>query len=302
MRRGWKFAVSLLLSLSLLFAGCAQQEDDDTPEAGISPKPARTFGSDTYMAELKSKGKIVIGVKFDVPQFGSLNPATSLPEGFDVDLGNIIAEAIGVKAEFVEAVSKNRIPFLNEDKVDLIISTMTINEERKTQIDFSNVYYIAEQRLLVAKNSKVKDVASLESQKANVCTAKGSTSEKNVRAIAPSAVVTLQDGYSQCFQLLQNEQTDAVTTDDVILVGLLKNDPKNFKLTGDAFSKEPYGMGIKKGRVGFVEFINEVLTDVKEDGTWEKLYDKWVKPLTGASEEPPPDTATAEGPTPKPSA
>lgn len=302
MRRGWKLAVSLLLSLTVLLAGCAQQEDPETPEASISPKPARTFAPDTYMAELKSKGKIVIGVKFDVPQFGSLNPATGLPEGFDVDLGNIIAKELGVKAEFVEAVSKNRIPFLNEDKVDLIISTMTINEERKTQIDFSNVYYLAKQRLLVGKDSKIKDVASLESQKANVCTAKGSTSEKNIRAIAPSAVVTLQDGYSQCFQLLQNQQTDAVTTDDVILVGLLKNDPKNFKLTGDAFSKEPYGMGIKKGRVGFVEFINEVLTDVKKDGTWEKLYDKWVKPLTGTGEEPPPDTASAEGPTPKPSA
>ncbi len=301
MRRTWKLAVCSMMALTLVGAGCSRDEPD-SPGSTNSPRAARSFASDSYMAELKNRGKIVIGVKFDVPQFGSLNPATGKPEGFDVDLGNIIADAIGVEAEFVEAVSKNRIPFLNEDKVDLVISTMTINEERKQEIDFSNVYYMAEQRLLVAKDSKIQNVSDLNSQKGRVCTAKGSTSEKNVRAIAPDAQVTLQDGYSQCFQLLQNGQTDAVTTDDVILVGLLKSDPDNFKIAGDAFSKEPYGMGIKKGRAGFVDFINEVLTDVKKDGTWEQLYNKWVEPLTGESADPPPDTASAEAPTPQPSA
>lgn len=289
--------LAVLAAFAVLVAACGQGAKE--PSANPSPKKkSYEIAAGSYMADIKAKGKIVIGVKFDVPQFGFLNPATNKPEGFDVDLGNIIADAIGVEAEFVEAISKNRIPFLQEDKVDLIISTMTINDERKQQIDFSNVYYVARQRLLVKKNSAIKDVKTLDSQKATVCTAKGSTSEKNVRAAAPNAQVVLQDGYSQCFQLLQNDQAQAVTTDDVILVGLLKNDPENFKIVGDPFSQEPYGMGIKKGRTGFVDFINQVLTDVKEDGSWADLYDKWVKPLTGESVSPPPDEVAASGPSP----
>lgn len=288
--------VALPVLFCLLFAACGgggEQAETPGPANGAVP----TFPADSYMSELQQKDKIVIGVKFDVPQFGAVNPATEKPEGFEVDLGNIIAERLGVEAEFVEAISSNRIPFLKEDKVDLVLSTMTINEERKKEIDFSNVYYIAEQRLLVEKDGPVQDVDDLNSRRATVCSARGSTSEANIRAVAPDAQVNLQAGYSQCFQLLQNGQVDAVTTDNVILLGLLKNDPARFKITGRPFSKEPYGAGIKKGRVGFVDFVNEVLTDVKQDGTWVRLYGKWVKPLTGEDATPPPDTAAAEAPT-----
>lgn len=287
--------LALLSAIALLLAACQQ----DQPVVTEKPEAKPSFAADTYMAELQKKGKITIGVKFDVPQFGFLNPATNKPEGFDVDLGNLIADKLGVEAEFVEAISANRIPFLNEDKVDLILSTMTINEERKQQIDFSIVYYAAQQKLLVKKDSKITSVDDLNSQKGSVCSAKGSTSEKNIRIAAPSANVVLQDGYSQCFQLLQNGQVDAVTTDDVILVGLQNNDPANFKITGDPFSKEPYGMGIKKGRVGFKEFVDGVIKEAKEDGTWLKLYNKWVKKVTGESATPPPDDVAAQGPTPK---
>lgn len=281
--------------LGLLLAACGgggEQAGTPRETAGADP----TFAAGSYMADLKAKGKIVIGVKFDVPQFGALNPATGKPEGFDVDLGNIIADRLGVEAEFVEAISRNRIPFLTQNKVDLVISTMTINEERKKEIDFSNVYYIAEQRLLVKKDGPIQEVEDLNSRRASVCSAKGSTSEANVRAVAPNARIDLQDGYSQCFQLLQNDQVQAVTTDNVILVGLLKNDPARFKIAGKPFSREPYGMGIAKGRVGFRDFVNDVLTDVKTDGTWVRLYNKWVKPVTGEDATPPPDTAEAEAP------
>jgi ABC-type amino acid transport substrate-binding protein len=296
-RTTWKRIFALLALMTLVLAACAQDDpsvDTDEPEAVPS------FAPDSYMAEIVKKGKITIGVKFDVPQFGFLNPATSKPEGFDIDLGNLIAEKLGVEAEFVEAISANRIPFLNEDKVDLIISTMTINEERKGQIDFSIVYYVAHQRFLVAKGSPIKSIEDVESRKASVCSAKGSTSEKNLRAAAPSANVILQDGYSQCFQLLQNKQADAVTTDDVILVGLLKNDPANFAIVGgEGFSTEPYGMGIKKGRQGFKEFVDGVIKEAKEDGTWEEFYEKWVEAVTDESSSPPPDDVAAKAPSPK---
>ncbi len=95
-----------------------------------------TFAPGTYMDRLQKRERIVIGVKYDIPRFGFLNPRTNEVEGFDVDLGKAIAKRLGVRAEFVEAISGNRIPFLQQDKVDLIISTMTIDEERKALINF----------------------------------------------------------------------------------------------------------------------------------------------------------------------
>jgi glutamate transport system substrate-binding protein len=301
MFKGRLSPIALLVAFALLATACGGNENpavEGSPPTSPTAKATPTFAAGTYMADLQKKGKIVIGVKNDVPQIGLLNPATGKVEGFEIDLGNIIADRLGVEAEFVETVSANRIPFLNEDKVDLVISTMTINDERKQQIDFSVVYYLAGQTLLVKNGSKITGVKALNDERATVCSASGSTSEKNVRIAAPNANVLLQPQYSQCFQLLQNDQVQAVTTDDIILLGFAKTDPAQFKLVGEPFSKEPYGMGIKKGREGFKEFVDGVLQEIKQDGTWVMLYDKWVKPITGTSDQPPADDAPAVVPSP----
>ena len=100
-------------------------------------------------AEIQEEGTITIGVKFDVPPFGLNNPQTGEVEGFDVDLGNYIADRLGVEAEFREATSDNRIPLLVDGTIDLILSTMTITEERDLEIDFSEPYYVANGDVLV---------------------------------------------------------------------------------------------------------------------------------------------------------
>lgn len=282
------------LAVVLLVATACQRATTTT-----TPKAKESFAAGSYMAELQSRGKIVIGVKFDVRQFGFLNPATNQPEGFEVDLGKAIADRLGVKVEFVEAVSANRIPFLKEDKVDLVLSTMTITEDRKKEIDMSAVYYVAGQTLLVKKDSPISDVGALDKAKAPVCSAAGSTSEKNIRTAAPSAEVVLQKQYSECFQLLQNDQVKAVTTDDVILLGFVKQDPARFTLTGGRFSLEPYGAGMKKDRPGFADFVNDTIKQIKADGTWVKLYDTWIKPITGIAGSPPADDVKAVAPQPK---
>ncbi len=277
------------LALALVASACGDKDDKARDPGG--PK---TFPAGSAMAEIVAKGKMIAGVKFDVPQFGLLNPATSKPEGFDVDMANAIARALGVKAEFVEAISKNRIPFLNEGKVDVVFSTMTITEARKKEIDFSVVYYVAGQRFLT---KKAKPLGAAATGK-KVCTSKGSTSETNVRAFKPGLEVVLQDGYAQCFQLLQNDQVDAVTTDDVILLGFLKRDPTTFQLEGEPFSVEPYGAGLKKGRTGLAEFVSGVIKAMKADGRWAAIYKKWITPINGQKGTPPGDDVKAAKPTP----
>ena len=268
----------VLAAFALLAGGCASEEPDD---AGASPD-----ASGAFVDELKDKGELVAGVKFDVPQFGLKSVTTDDVEGFDADMAREVGKELGVDVKFVEALSANRIPFLQEDKVDIVFSTMTITAERKQQIDFSDVYYVAQQSFLTRKGTDMT-VATAAGKK--VCTSKGSTSELNLPAVQPKVEMELQDGYAQCVQLLRNNQVDAVSTDDVILLQFLKKDPDLFQVSDEKFSTEPYGAGIKKGRSDFVELVNGVIEDMKSDGRWAKLYEKWVTPVTGGEvPEPPP--------------
>src|SRR5688572_1274339 len=122
----------LLASIAVIamFAVACGGDDDDDGADDVSIATATTFPPGSTMEALQRRGKITIGVKYDVPLMGQLDPITRKVDGFDVAIGKEIAKELGLREEqieFVEAVSANRIPFLKEDKADLIISTMTIN-------------------------------------------------------------------------------------------------------------------------------------------------------------------------------
>ena len=285
----WRWLAALVLALGALVAvGCGDDEDDEPAGGGAAATattPASTFEAGTTMKAIQDKGEITIGVKYDVPPFGFKNPRTGAIEGFDVDIGNAIAQELGVKAKFIEAISDNRIPFLKDGTADVILSTMTINAERDEEIDFSEPYFIARGRILVKKsNTDIKGVKDLAGK--NVCTALGSTYEDTLKKQAPTAKRRLVDTYSECLELIQNDAVDAESTDDVIMTGHIIQDD-SLKLVGEPLTTEPYGAGIKDGDTAFQEFINEVLTKFKEDGRWKSTYQKWVGRYTGEDQEPP---------------
>lgn len=258
-----------------------------SPAPGVKEAIPTTGG---FLDTIKQRGKLVVGVKFDQPGFGLNDPISNKLVGFEVDMAHEFARGLfgnPDKIEFVEAVSANRIPFLQEDKVDIVIATFTINEQRKQQIDFSDAYYVAQQKLLVKKGSSIKSVADLAGK--NVATVQGSTSEKNLAEKAPQAKPLLFGKYSEAFVALENGQAEAVTTDDVILSGLklTSSNPANYEIVGAGFTTEPYGIGVKKGRSELLAYTNGTLAAMKTDGRWKDLYDKNVKPATGISAEPP---------------
>jgi glutamate transport system substrate-binding protein len=278
-RRQW--GVAFLCVVTLVLGACG----DDEPTVDGSPGgPATQFPAGSTMARLQQEGEIVIGVKFDVPPFGFKNPQTNEVEGFDVDLGRYIAEALGVEPRFIEAISDNRIPFLQNGTVDLILSTMTITTDRDAEIDFSEPYFIAHGRILVPEDSDIQGVEDLAGR--TVCTALGSTYEANLMNSAPEAELQLVDTYSECLELVQTGSVDAVSTDDVILTGMIVQDP-TLKLVGDELTVEPYGAGITEGDTEFKEFVDGVMADVKADGRWVDLFDTWIGQYTGQQAEPP---------------
>ena len=285
----WRWLAALLLALGALVAAGCGDDDDDEPAGGgaaaTTTAPARTFEAGTTMKAIQDKGEITIGVKYDVPPFGFKNPRSGTIEGFDVDIGKAIAEELGVKPKFIEAISDNRIPFLKDGTADVILSTMTINAERDEEIDFSEPYFVARGRILVKKsNTDINGVDDLAGK--NVCTVLGSTYEDTLKKQAPKAKRRLVDTYSECLELVQNDAVDAESTDDVILTGQIIQDD-SLKLVGEPLTTEPYGAGIKDGDTAFQDFINEVLTKFKDDGRWKASYQKWVGRYTGEDQEPP---------------
>jgi glutamate transport system substrate-binding protein len=283
--KGRLLPLLVALALGALVAvGCGDDDDDGGGGDGGQAAEVQQFPADSTLGRIQERGEITIGVKYDVPPFGFKNPQSGEVEGFDVDLGRAIAEELGVQPKFVEAISDNRIPFLEQGTVDLILSTMTINAERDTEIDFSEPYYIARGRILVPGDSNIKGLEDLSGN--SVCTALGSTYEETIREEAPDADLQLVDTYSECLERLQNGSIDAISTDDVILTGMIIQDD-SLKMVGDPLTTEPYGVGIKQGQTQMKRFVDGVLRRMEQDGRWEETYQQWVGRHLNREEQPP---------------
>jgi glutamate transport system substrate-binding protein len=282
--RRWVPLLALVLALGLPIAGCGDDDDEQQP-AATQGEAAEKFPADSTLGRIQEAGEIKIGVKYDVPPFGFQNPQSGEVEGFDVDLGRAIAERLGVEPNLIEAISDNRIPFLEDGTVDIVLSTMTINAERDQEIDFSEPYYIAEGRILVPEGSDIGGVDDLANKR--VCTALGSTYEETLREQAPKADLRLVDSYSECLELIQNGAVDAVSTDDVILTGMIIQDDSLQLVEAEPLTTEPYGVGIKQGETEVKQLVDEVIADYKSGGAWAEAYEKWVGQYTNEPQEPP---------------
>ncbi|MGI8791765.1 MAG: glutamate ABC transporter substrate-binding protein, partial [Acidimicrobiales bacterium] len=278
-RKVWGLG-ALLLVLALVAGACGSSDDpavdsgsgSTTTEAGL---PTPSFPDGSTMAKIQAKGKLVVGTKFDQPAFGLKNPVSGDVEGFDVEVAKLIAQRIfggtleeaAKKIEFKEAVSKNREPFIQDGTVDIVVATYTINDTRKEVVSFAGPYFVAQQDILVkSDNTTIKSVDDLAGTK--VCSVKGSTSEKNVKAKAPSADLSLFDSYSLCVEALNDGRVESVTTDNIILQGFAKDSGDELKLVKAPFSDEPYGIGVTKGDDDFRSFINDTLEEIYESGEW----------------------------------
>lgn len=257
---------------------------------GGGPGAVPVYAASSHMARIVQRGRLVAGVKQDQPLFGYLNPRTNKLEGFDVDIVKEIAKALfndpsESRLELKPVTSASRIPLLQEGGIDIIAATMTITEQRKEQIDFSDVYYLAGQSLLVKKDSPVARIQDLDKTDQTVCSAAGSTSEQNITKFAPSAQKVLFAGYADCVTALQQGRADAVSTDDIILAGFAAQDP-SLKLVGGRFTDEPYGLGVNKSSTGFLELVNGVLRTIKSTGRWKAIYSQWLGAI-GPAPDPP---------------
>ena len=271
-----KRLIALAAVVTLALGACA----DDSGNGGNGDGDTPQFEAGTTMAELAEAGTIRIGTKYDQPGFGLLN-LDGVPEGFDVEIGKIIAGELGISEDNIqwsEAPSAVREEVLERDEVDMVVATYTINDERKQRIDFAGPYYIAGQHIMVpADDTEITGPESFEAGDKSVCSVQGSTPSENIRPYLANEdeQLVLFDVYSRCVDAMNAGDVDAVTTDNVILLGFISEEPDAYKLVeSGTFTDEPYGIGVQKGDDAFRDFINDVLEEIVADGRYNDAWER----------------------------
>ncbi len=261
--------------------------EQDCGDVTASLSPNGTTQGPTINA-IRARGRLLVGLDPGSNLFSFRDPITGTLEGFDVDIaGEITRDLFGdpQRVEYRILTQTDRERALQQHTVDVVIETMTINCERKQQVAFSVPYFMAHQRILAAKNSGINGLADLAGKR--VCMVQGTTSLDFIRRAQPKAVILTAPTWADCLVILQQRQAEAASTDNAILAGLVAQDPYYTELVGPDLTDEPYGVGIPQGEDDMVRFVNGTLARIRTDGTWNRLYTRWLLPVLGPSSGPP---------------
>ncbi len=197
--------------------------------------------------------------------------------GFDVDLARAMAKGMGVKLKIVPTAFDGVIGGLVADKFDLIISAITITQKRNLKINFSNPYMSIGQTLLVANKHKGKTWQEIDKKGAVITTKLGVTGEIVAKKLFKNAKIKTFDTEGDATQEVLNGKADAFIYDKPYnLLFMAKKGGKISHLEKD-LSYEPLGIALKKGDPDFLNWINNFLYQIKNDGQYEKMYNKWFK-------------------------
>jgi len=271
--------------LALTLAACGG--DGGSTEVEVAENPE--FESGTKMAELAEAGEIRIGVKYDQPGIGFLEPGADAPSGFDIEIGRILAAELGIDDEgikWTETVSDNREPFLQNNRVDLVIASYSITDERREVVGQAGPYYVTGQQLLVREEDAEKITSPEDTEGLKVCSVTGSTSLQRMEDEYGASPVPFAT-YSECVDQLENGTVDAVTTDGAILLGYEAENPEELQVVGEPFSEERYGVGYNKDASEMCQWITDTLQAAMDDGTWAEAFEATLGESGVETPEPP---------------
>ena len=284
-------AVAAGFGLALSMAACGDAGDDDSGSADVEVEEnaADDFDDGTRMKELADSGKVVIGVKYDQPGLGFKGATDDIPTGFDVEIAKLLVADLGIDPEdtsvvtYEETISDNREPFLEQGKVDLVLASYSITDERRAVVGQTGPYFLTGQQLLVPTDSDVESIDDLAGQE--VCSVTGSTSIDRINEAGAKGIGF--DSYSECVQKVLDGTVPAMSTDGSILAGYAAQNEGQLKVVGDEFSEERIGVGYSLEHPEMCEWINEVLEDSFEDGSWAAAFESTLGPSGIETPDPP---------------
>ncbi|MDC5698538.1 glutamate ABC transporter substrate-binding protein [Intrasporangium calvum] len=267
----------------------------DNPTQSYDPLPSIPVSSsisDRTVRRILDRGSLVVGVSADTFLFGARDPFTNRIEGFDIDIARAVAKSLlgsESKVRLRVITAADRLDVLKKREVDMVARNMTMTCGRWQEIAFSAEYYHSGQKVLVAKDpSGTVPTTTIEDLKGKrVCAPQGTSTLEKLRSVDGVQAVPARD-HTGCLVLFQQGKADAITGDDTVLAGLAAQDPYTVVTSAPAVTDEPYGLGFNKGDVYLVRYVNRVLADLKADGRWKAIYNRWLADPLGPAPAPPP--------------
>lgn len=230
--------------------------------------------ADSLDSIMKSK-VIKIAVPQDFAPFGSAGTDLK-PQGLDIDMANLIAKELGVKAEIVAVTSANRIPYLQTKKVDLVISSLGKNPEREKVIDFSNAYAPFFSGVFGVKDVAVTKAEDLASK--TIGATRGAIEEQEITKMAPSsATIKRYEDNNATISAFVSGQVDLIATGNVIAASVSTKNPARPAALKFLIKNSPCYVGMNKEEPALMAKVNAIIAKAKSDGELNKLSEKWLK-------------------------
>ena len=284
----FRAAAAVLLAASALAACGDAGSDDEGRDVQAEEDCADKFEDGTQMADLADAGEINVGVKYDQPGLGFKGATDDVPSGFDIEIAKILVADLCIDPDsdsvnWVETISDNREPFLESGKVDLVLASYSITDERRAIVGQTGPYMVTGQQVLVPADSDITSIEDLKGEE--VCSVTGSTSLENVNAAGAKGVGA--DSYSECAEKVLDGTYPAMSTDGSILAGLAAANEGELQVVGDEFSEERIGVGYQPEHPEMCEWINGVLEEAYDDGSWAEAFELTLGPAGVETPEPP---------------
>ena len=255
--------------------------------------------SSAWASAVKEAGVLKTGGTKTAPVFSLEDATTGEVSGFDTAIGQVLARYIiggsddaRTLLDITQVTSDTRETVLGNGSVQAVIATYTITPERAKKIDFAGPYYSSGQAVLVrADESKITGVSDLAGVK--VAVQSGSSSIKALQEAAPKAEQTPFNDHNTCLSALETKQVDAYVVDESLLLSAMQGSDA-FKIVGEPFTQDPYGIGLPQGSDAKA-FVNAFLKEIYDDGTWEKIWQATIGVITGGDAPKPPVIGSVPG-------
>ena len=293
-------------------AACGGSSDSDSSASGSSAKKTSgkldkdaydklikesskqaddaTISANKWASKVQKAGKLRVGGVQTSELFSYLDDKDNKVRGFDAGLSQLLAAYIlgdSSKIDLTQVTSDTRESVLQNDQVDAVFATYSINDDRKKLIDFAGPYFTARQGIMVlATNKDINSVDDLAGKK--VAVQSGSTGPSIVKEEAPKAIQKQYKTDEEARAALEQHRVDAYIIDQTMQMGSMISNPGKYRLAGDSFGPEdPYGIGLQLDSDG-VTFVNTWLKKIEDEGTWAKLWKICIGDRTGIDKVPEP--------------
>ncbi|WP_292572550.1 transporter substrate-binding domain-containing protein [Mesorhizobium sp.] len=227
------------------------------------------------LADIGARGTVRIAVPQDFPPFGSVG-ADMAPQGYDIDMASLIGEKLGAKVEIVPVTSANRIPYLQTNKVDLVISSLGKNPDREKVIDFSSAYAPFYNGVFAPSDVAVAKAEDLAGKTVGVT--RGAIEDLELTKVAPeSADIKRYEDNNGTISAFLSGQVEVIATGNVVAAAILeKNPPKRPELKF-LIKNSPCYIGMNKNEPALMSKVNAIIAAAKSDGTLNAISKKWLK-------------------------